>query len=155
LLEEWGMIQLSHLDHLVLTGRDVDAGCRFYAEVLGMEVVTFAGGRKALRFGRQKINLHQLGREFEPKAAAPTAGSADLCFSTGQPLAAVVARLAACQVPVIDGPLPRTGATAPIRSIYCREPDDNLIEIANLLSAASSHPQRRCWRRRSQVRPAF
>lgn len=149
------MIQVSHLDHLVLTVRDLDTSCRFYAEVLGMELVTFAGGRKALRFGGQKINLHQLGREFERKAAAPTDGSADLCFMTEQPLAEVMAHLAACQVAVIEGPVPRTGATGPIRSVYCRDPADNLIEIANRLPAAGEHPQRHSKRRRRQARAVF
>ncbi len=119
------------LDHLVLTVRDVDAALAFYSSVLGMRVVTFGANRKALAFGAQKINLHQAGREFEPKAAVPTPGSADLCFLTAEPLENVVDHLKSAGVPVIEGPVRRTGATGPIRSVYVRDPDGNLIEIAN------------------------
>ena len=121
---------ITGLDHLVLTVRDLDATVRFYGEGLGMELREFAEGRKALHFGRQKINLHLAGREFEPKAAQPTPGSADLCFLTEHPLAEVSARLASLGYPVIEGPVARTGATWPIRSIYVRDPDGNLVEIA-------------------------
>jgi catechol 2,3-dioxygenase-like lactoylglutathione lyase family enzyme len=101
--------------------------------VLGMEVVTFADGRKALAFGRQKINLHPHGREFEPKAARPTPGSGDLCFLTSTPIAEVASHLAAEGVRIIDGPVRRTGATGPILSLYFRDPDGNLIEVSNPL----------------------
>jgi catechol 2,3-dioxygenase-like lactoylglutathione lyase family enzyme len=124
-------VQVESLDHLVLTVGDLDAALAFYSLVLGMQVVTFGADRKALAFGTQKINLHQAGREFEPKAAVPTPGSADLCFLTAEPLENVVAHLRSCGVPVIEGPVRRTGATGPIRSIYIRDPDGNLIEIAN------------------------
>ncbi|HXH82117.1 MAG TPA: VOC family protein [Candidatus Tectomicrobia bacterium] len=121
------------LDHLVLTVRDLAATCAFYRDVLGVRVVTFGAGRTALHFGDQKINLHEAGREFEPRAARPTPGSADLCFLTGAPPATWLARLAAAGVPVIEGPVTRTGARGPIESIYVRDPDDNLIEIARPL----------------------
>lgn len=119
------------LDHLVLTVKDIQASCEFYAEQLGMEVVTFGDNRKALRFGQQKINLHQLGQEFEPKAAHPTAGSADLCFLTETPLDDIILHLGDCGTMVLEGPVVRTGANGPIISIYIRDPDNNLIEIAN------------------------
>lgn len=124
-------MRIDRFDHLVLTVRDVEATCSFYARVLGMEVVTFGEGRKALAFGRQKINLHQAGREFEPKAALPTPGSADLCLIAEVALDDVIAHLGACGVAIIDGPVMRTGATGPIRSVYFRDPDSNLIEVSN------------------------
>lgn len=125
------------LDHLVLTVRDLDATCDFYTKVLGMRVVTFGAGRKALVYGSQKINLHQHGREFEPKAQTPTPGSADLCFLTDVPVTDVVAHLAALGVEIIDGPVRRTGAQGPIVSVYFRDPDGNLIEVANTASPDS------------------
>ncbi|HEX8980052.1 MAG TPA: VOC family protein [Parasulfuritortus sp.] len=121
------------LDHLVLTVADVEASVAFYERTLGMAPVSFAGGRRALAFGAQKINLHPHGREFEPKAARPTPGSADLCFLTSRPLAEVQAHLTACSVEIIEGPVRRTGAAGPILSIYFRDPDGNLIEVANRL----------------------
>ena len=126
-------MKIDSLDHLVFTVADVEATCRFYSRVLGMEVVTFGQGRKALQFGSQKINLHQQGREFEPKAARPTPGSADLCFLTTVPLADVVAHLQSAGVAIVEGPVQRTGATGPILSVYFRDPDGNLIEVANQL----------------------
>jgi catechol 2,3-dioxygenase-like lactoylglutathione lyase family enzyme len=128
-------MRVDQLDHLVLTVRDPDATCAFYARALGMETVTFGEGRKALRFGNQKINLHQAGREFEPKATHPTPGSADLCFLTTVPLADVIDHLRACGVPIVEGPVDRTGAEGPIRSVYIRDPDGNLIEVANRVNA--------------------
>lgn len=125
------MISITSLDHLVLTVADIEASCAFYARVLGMSVETFGEGRKALKFGRQKINLHQVKREFEPKAARPTPGSADLCFIAETPLADVVAHLRAEAVEILEGPVARTGATGPIVSVYFRDPDGNLIEISN------------------------
>jgi catechol 2,3-dioxygenase-like lactoylglutathione lyase family enzyme len=125
--------QVERLDHLVLTVRDIQATCAFYTAALGMRVVTFGQGRTVLAFGTQKINLHQAGREFEPKAAAPTPGSADLCFLTAEPVEAVAHHLRSCGVAVLEGPVERTGATGPIRSVYCRDPDGNLIEVANLV----------------------
>lgn len=126
-------MQINSLDHLVLTVKDLDATIDFYTRVLGMQVVTFGKGRKALAFGTQKINLHQLGNEFEPKAQRPTAGSADLCFLTDTPLTEVSAHLTACAVPILEGPVQRTGAMGAILSVYVRDPDFNLIEIANPL----------------------
>ncbi|MCB1954633.1 MAG: VOC family protein [Rhodocyclaceae bacterium] len=125
------MIAVDRLDHLVLTVADIERSCAWYATVLGFSVVRFGEGRTALAFGRQKINLHQSGREFEPKAARPTAGSADLCFIADTPLEAVVEHLAGCGVAIEAGPVARTGATGPIRSVYVRDPDANLIEISN------------------------
>ena len=124
-------IYIDRIDHVVLTARDVDATCAFYARVLGMQVVTSAGDRKALRFGCQKINLHQAGREFEPKADRPTPGSADLCLIATTPLADVIAHLRACDVTIVEGPVAKTGATGPLRSVYFRDPDGNLIEVSN------------------------
>jgi catechol 2,3-dioxygenase-like lactoylglutathione lyase family enzyme len=126
------MIVIDRLDHLVLTVADIARSCAFYVEALGMTVETFADDRKALRFGDQKINLHKAGREFEPKSLRPTLGSADLCFIARTPLAEVVSHLAAVGVRVELGPVDRQGATGPIRSIYLRDPDGNLLEIANL-----------------------
>ncbi|MEO1729038.1 MAG: VOC family protein, partial [Bacteroidota bacterium] len=119
----------------VLTVRDLDATIAFYTEALGMEVVTFGEGRRALHFGSQKINLHLAGHEFEPKAEAPTPGSADLCFLTSVPVEEVAERLSRLGIAVVEGPVSRTGATGPIRSVYVRDPDDNLIEIANRVHA--------------------
>lgn len=119
------------LDHFVLTVADIPRTVAFYERVLGMEPQTFGAGRIALRFGHQKINLHEAGRTFEPKALAPTPGSADLCFLTDTPLETLIAHLSDCAVEVIEGPVLRTGATGPIRSLYFRDPDGNLIEVAN------------------------
>jgi catechol 2,3-dioxygenase-like lactoylglutathione lyase family enzyme len=124
-------MQIDRIDHLVLTVKNIDATCDFYASVLGMEVVTFGEGRKALHFGKQKINLHQAGHEFAPKAARPVPGSADLCLISATPLAEVAAHLQAQGVSILEGPVARTGAVGPIRSLYLRDPDGNLIEIAN------------------------
>ncbi|MGN6032974.1 MAG: VOC family protein [Thermomicrobiales bacterium] len=124
-------IEVERLDHLVLTVRDLDATCAFYTRVLGMTEEWFASGRRALRFGAQKINLHQRGHEFEPKAAFPTPGSADLCFVVTAPLDDVVTHLAACGVTPELGPVERTGALGAVRSLYLRDPDDNLLELSN------------------------
>jgi len=123
---------IDHLDHLVLTVANIDATVAFYTSALGMEVVTF-GSRKALRFGEQKINLHQAGKEFGPKAAHPTPGSGDLCFTTKTPIKDVIAHLQATGSQIELGPVEREGAVGAIRSIYLRDPDFNLIEISNFL----------------------
>ncbi|MDX1990779.1 MAG: VOC family protein [bacterium] len=130
------MFTISRLDHFVLTVRDIDATCDFYARVLGMEVVTFGQGRWALAFGQQKINLHQAGREFEPKAAHPTPGSADFCLITNTPLEDVVVHLTTQGVTLLERPSFRTGAVGRLRSVYFRDPDDNLIEVSNLVDEA-------------------
>lgn len=127
------MFRIDRLDHFVLTVADIEATCAFYEKALGMTVVTFGSGRKALTFGRQKINLHQAGSEFEPKALRPTAGSGDFCLITDTPLAAVIAHLRGCGIAIEDGPVPRTGATGPLTSVYLRDPDANLIEISNIV----------------------
>jgi catechol 2,3-dioxygenase-like lactoylglutathione lyase family enzyme len=125
-------MHIDRIDHFVLTVRDVDATIDFYTRVLGMEAETFgAQGRKALRFGHQKINLHVAGKEFEPKAKAPAPGSADFCLITCIPLTDVQEYLAAHNIAVEEGPVPRTGATGPITSVYLRDPDGNLVEISN------------------------
>lgn len=126
-------MQIGRIDHFVLTVASIEATCAFYRDVLGMEVVTFAGGRRALSFGAQKINLHEVGREFEPKAARPTAGSGDFCLIADTPLEQVIAELQARGIAIEEGPVSRTGATGPIRSVYIRDPDDNLVEIATYL----------------------
>lgn len=127
-------MKIDGLDHLVLTVKDIEASCRFYTTVLGMEVVTFNGERRALSFGSQKINLHEQGKEFEPKALRPTPGSADLCFFTSVPLDEMMSHLAVCGVEPLEGPVRRTGSIGPLLSVYIRDPDMNLIEIANRLS---------------------
>ena len=125
---------IDHLDHLVLTTVDLAACEDFYTRVLGMRLEEFGAGRKALRYGNQKINLHERGREFEPKAHLPVPGALDLCFIASQPLEAVIAHLQHEGWPIVEGPVDRTGATGPIRSVYVRDPDLNLIEIAEYRS---------------------
>ncbi len=129
-------MRIDRLDHLVLTVSDIDLTCGFYSRVLGMEIVTFGPGRKALSFGGQKINLHRKGQEFEPKAAHPTPGSADLCLISSIPIAEVMEHLGECGVSILQGPVRRTGATGPIQSVYFRDPDGNLIEVSNYVEAA-------------------
>jgi catechol 2,3-dioxygenase-like lactoylglutathione lyase family enzyme len=124
-------MQIDRIDHIVITAFDLERTLDFYARVMGMEPITFAGGRRGLAFGRQKINLHQAGREFEPKALKPTPGSMDLCFITETPLEEVIARLRANAVVIVDGPVPKTGALGPMMSVYFRDPDGNLIEVSN------------------------
>ena len=124
-------MHIDAIDHLVLTVRDLQATVAFYTRVLGMEAITFGADRRALAFGVQKINLHEAGREFEPKAAAPTPGSADLCFVTAAAPAAVLAHLRTCGVQVVDGPVRRTGARGQIVSVYFRDPDGNLLEVSS------------------------
>ena len=128
-------MHIDRIDHFVLTVQDVEATCEFYERALGMRAVTFAGGRRALAFGGQKINLHQHGREFEPKALHPTPGSADFCLITSVPLAEVIAHLAQAGVRIIEGPVPKTGAAGPLLSVYFRDPDQNLVEVSNALPA--------------------
>lgn len=128
-------MKISHLDHLVLTVSNIEITCNFYQTVLGFEVITFKGDRKALQFGNQKINLHQQGNEFEPKALQPTPGSADLCFISETPISEVIAHLNQLNIQIEEGPIERTGAMHPILSVYIRDPDQNLIEISNILTS--------------------
>ena len=128
-------MQISRIDHIVLTVADIDATCEFYSRALNMQVLSFGAGRIALSFGQQKINLHQAGKEFEPKAMRPTPGSADICLITETPISQVMLHLQACGVDLLEGPVRRTGATGPLLSVYCRDPDSNLIEISNYIEA--------------------
>jgi catechol 2,3-dioxygenase-like lactoylglutathione lyase family enzyme len=129
------MFAIDRIDHVVLTASNVDATCEFYRRVLNMDVQTFEGGRRALAFGHQKINLHQAGHEFEPKAAAPAPGCLDVCFITTTPIAEVIAHLVREGVAILEGPVERTGAQGPLLSVYFFDPDGNLIEVANSLVA--------------------
>jgi catechol 2,3-dioxygenase-like lactoylglutathione lyase family enzyme len=127
------MTMIDRIDHVVLTTRDLPGCIRFYTEVLGMALERFAtpaGERLALKFGRQKINLHEWGREFTPRAHVAAPGTLDLCFIAAQPLEEVMRRLEAAGVSVLEGPVMRTGATSAIRSVYVRDPDLNLVEIS-------------------------
>ena len=129
-------MQINRLDHFVLTVRSIDKTCEFYHQVLGMDIISFGENRIALQFGQQKINLHEAGREFEPKAAQPTPGAGDFCLITDTELDEIIAHLAAHDVTVEQGPVMRTGAAGPIESVYCRDPDGNLIEISRYVSVA-------------------
>lgn len=124
---------ISHLDHLVLTTSHEQACIHFYVDLLGMKLEVFGEGRKAFRFGNQKINLHVKGAEFEPKAHLPVPGALDLCFISNQPLEQVIHTLTSKNIKIEQGPVKRTGATGPIQSIYLRDPDRNLIEISEYL----------------------
>jgi len=121
---------IKSLDHVVLTTRALDKCIAFYTEVLGMQLERFGEGRIALRFGEQKFNVHPPGYDAGIKARHPTPGSLDLCFLAGCPLEQVIARLKAHNIPIEEGPVVRTGARFPIRSVYVRDPDDNLVEIS-------------------------
>jgi len=126
-------MEIGKLDHLVLTVTDIEKTTSFYGSVMGMKKEVFGGGRVALKYGRQKINLHESGKELEPKANRPTPGSADLCFITQTPLDDAMAHVKRCGVEIVEGPVERTGANGKIRSFYFRDPDGNLIEVANEL----------------------
>ena len=123
-------MKIRHIDHLVLTVKDIHASCRFYTTVLGMEEVSFGQGRKAVVFGNQKINFHQHGQELEPRALHPKRGSGDLCFITDDSISDVIEHIQSCRIEIIEGPVARTGTQGPMTSIYIRDPDQNLIEIA-------------------------
>lgn len=125
---------IDRLDHLVLTVRNIETTCDFYHRLLGMEIVEFGEGRKALLFGSQKINLHRHGNEFLPHAAHPTPGSADICFLTSMPVAQVIEHCRRHDVAVLEGPVRRMGASGPILSVYLRDPDGNLLEIATVIA---------------------
>lgn len=124
-------MRVARIDHVVLTVADIERTLSFYQRVLGMTPVTFGEGRRALAFGDQKLNLHQAGREFEPKARRPTPGAVDICFTTDVPLDEVAAHLRAESVDIELGPVDKTGARGPLRSLYFRDPDGNLVEVSN------------------------
>jgi catechol 2,3-dioxygenase-like lactoylglutathione lyase family enzyme len=126
-----GAMNVNRLDHLVLTVASIDVTVDFYTRVLGMEAITFGAGRTALRFGTSKINLHEAGKEFEPKALRPTPGSADICLIVDDDIATVIAELTGAGITIEEGPVARTGAIGPIVSCYLRDPDQNLIELSN------------------------
>jgi len=121
---------IASLDHLVLTVRDLDATLAFYCDGLGMKKVTFGEGRIAVAYGSQKINLHHAGHEFDPKSANPTPGSGDMCFILKVSLAAAQERLRAAGIEIEEGPVGRIGAAGPLRSLYVRDPDRNLVELS-------------------------
>jgi len=121
---------IDHLDHLVITTAHLDGCIDFYTRVLGMKLEEFSGGRRALKFGEQKFNLHVKGKEFEPKATHPVPGALDFCLIAAIPLDEVIAKLGDLGVPIIVGPVAKTGATNPLRSVYIRDPDGNLVEIS-------------------------
>ena len=121
---------IDHLDHIVLTTARTEQCIDFYTRVLGMKLERFGKGRMALKFGKQKINLHEKGKEFEPRATLAAPGTLDICFIAAVPLEDVIARLAACKLSIIEGPVMKTGAQGPIRSVYVRDPDGNLVEIS-------------------------
>lgn len=127
-------MEIKNIDHIVLTVTDIDKTIEFYTEILGFEVVTFGDNIKALTFGNQKINLHQKGREFEPKAEHPTAGSADLCFISNTDIYDVLEELKQKNIEIIEGIVDRTGALGKIKSVYFRDPDLNLIEVSNYVT---------------------
>src|SRR4029079_5095515 len=120
-------MEIDRIDHIVLTVFDLERTCRFYSRVRGMKIVKFGEGRTALAFGRQKLNLHLFGREFEPKALKPTPGSIDLCFITETPLDEVAAHVRACEVKIVEGPVPKTGAAGPMMAIHVRQSHRQLV----------------------------
>ena len=121
---------IDHIDHIVLTTRDLDGCIRFYSEVLGMKLEKFAQGRLALKFGKQKINLHEWGKEFEPRAHVAAPGTLDLCFIASVSLEKVMQRFDEKKIPILEGPVAKTGAMGPMQSVYVRDPDLNLVEIS-------------------------
>jgi catechol 2,3-dioxygenase-like lactoylglutathione lyase family enzyme len=127
-------MKIDSIDHVVFTVKDINATCEFYSKVLGMEIVTFGEGRKALAFGTQKINLQQSGRESTLIAEKPTPGSADICFVTSVPVSEVIAHLNSCGVRLVGGPVERNGARGTMMSVYFRDPDLNLVEVSNTSS---------------------
>jgi len=126
-------MKIKNIDHIVLTVSDISSTVDFYQNVLGMETVSFAQGRTALTFGSQKLNLHQHGKEFEPRARSPLPGSIDLCFITETPLEEAMSQVRDKGVSIIEGPVDKTGALGRIKSFYFRDPDMNLIEVSNYL----------------------
>ena len=128
-------MKIDSIDHVVFTVKDINATCDFYTKVLGMKIVTFGQGRKALVFGSQKINLQQLGRESTLVADKPTSGSADICFVTSAQVSEVIAHLNSCGVRLVGGPVQRDGARGLMTSVYFRDPDLNLVEVSNYESS--------------------
>jgi catechol 2,3-dioxygenase-like lactoylglutathione lyase family enzyme len=126
-------MKIDRIDHIVLAVRSIERTCAFYSSAFGMEVLSFGEGRKTLAFGRQKLNLHGLGKEFEHRVGRPTPGLIDLCLITDTPLVEEHQHLADTGVTVLEGAIQRTDATGLILSIYVRDPDDNLIEVSNYL----------------------
>ena len=124
-------ISIENIDHIVLTVKDIQRTCKFYIEALGMNVIEFGNGRKALKFGKQKINLHEYGKEFEPKAVSAAPGTTDICLITDTPISIFISHLEKKGIDIIDGPVERTGAKGKIESIYFRDPDGNLVEVSN------------------------
>ena len=128
-------MRVTAIDHVVLTVRDIDRTIAFYARALGMRAVTFGDGRRALSLGDQKLNLHQAGNEFQPNARVATPGSVDMCFRTDVPLDDVIGHLRREGIAIELGPVAKTGARGPLRSVYFRDPDGNLIEVANEIAS--------------------
>jgi len=128
------IVRVQRIDHVVLTVADIERTMAFYERVLGMTAISFGEGRRAVAFGDQKLNLHQAGREFEPKARQPKPGAIDICFTTDAPLDEVAAHLRKCSVEIELGPVDKIGARRPLRSLYFRDPDGNLIEVSNEVS---------------------
>lgn len=126
-------MKIERIDHIVLTVENLERTIAFYTEILGMKAIVFGAGRQALAFGNQKINLHEKGKEFEPKANFPTCGSSDLCFIVSSKIESVKLEIENKGVQIIEGIVERTGATGIIQSIYVRDPDQNLIELSNYL----------------------
>jgi len=124
-------MNITQLDHLVLTVKSISNTCDFYTQVLGMDLIEFGDGRKALKFGDQKFNLHEVDKEFEPKANKPTSGAIDLCLISNTALQKVISELNQHGIKIEEGPIERTGATGKLLSVYIRDPDKNLIEISN------------------------
>lgn len=129
-------MKINHLDHLVLTVSDIEKTVKFYTEIMGFELHEFGNGRKALSFGNQKINIHEKGKEFEPKAQMPTCGSADLCFISDTDIEEVLNELNSKKIKIEEGIVERTGAIGKIKSVYFRDPDGNLIEVSNYITPA-------------------
>ena len=130
---------IDHIDHIVLTTRDKAACVRFYTEVLGMKLTTFktpTEERFAFRFGNQKINVHEWGKEFTPRAHVAAPGTQDLCFIASVSLEKVIEKLTSSKIAILEGPVSKTGATGPILSVYFRDPDLNLVEVSNAVSTA-------------------
>lgn len=121
---------IDHIDHIVLTTRDKEGCIRFYTEVLGMKLEKFSENRLALKFGNQKINLHEWGKEFEPRAHVAAPGTLDLCFIASVPLEKIIRKFSEAKIPILEGPVAKTGAMGPMQSVYVRDPDLNLVEIS-------------------------